>query len=65
MLTDKEQGRIDNFKKGHVCHDRSIHDNVPFTTQVFFSSDSGIGTNTYILCHRCKAMQDVTDYEAW
>ena len=63
-MTDKEQDRIENFKLGHVCPDRDIHDGISFSTQVLYSS-CGIGSNTYIKCNRCHAWQDVTDYGSW
>jgi hypothetical protein len=64
QLSAKEKDRIENFESGHVCPDRHIHDNVKFQTQILFSH-SGIGTNVYIMCHKCKTMQDVTDYSSW
>lgn len=63
-MIDKEKDRIENFKKGHVCPDRRIHDNKSFSTQVL-TSYCGLGTNVYIMCHRCGTMQDCTDYGSW
>ena len=63
-MSDIELDRIENFKSGHVCPDRHVHDNKEFTTQEF-TSCSGIGTNFYIKCNRCHVWQDVTDYGSW
>jgi len=60
----KEEDRLTNFKEGHVCPDRHVHDEKTFTTQVF-NSYGGIGNNTYIKCNRCHTWQDVTDYASW
>ena len=60
----KEEDRLDNFKSGHVCPDRHVHDSKNFSTQVFYST-GGIGSNTYIKCNRCNTWQDVTDYGSW
>lgn len=67
-MVDKEKDRIENFKKGHYCPGMKLHDYEAKKSQRFqimYSSDSGIGPNTYILCHKCGTQQDVTDYEVW
>jgi len=63
-MNEKEKDRIENFKSGHVCPDRHIHDNMKFSTQELVSS-GGIGTNIYIKCNRCHTWQEVTDYDSW
>ena len=33
--------------------------------RIYDSNTTGIGTNTYMKCERCKRVYDVTDYGAW
>ncbi len=60
-----EKHDYEMFKKHHVCRDRQLHDNIHFDVTLSSSSASGIGSNTYVKCERCGAMQDITDYSMW
>ena len=64
-MNDNERILVDNFRSGHVCPDRKLHDGVAFTVQISGGGNSGIGPNTYIKCMRCGCQQDVTDYGSW
>jgi len=63
-LTEYDKNACNSFIKGHVCPDRSMHDNEKFRT-VMWEDWSGIGANLYIRCLRCGCQQDITDYGSW
>jgi hypothetical protein len=64
-MNDKELDREENFRSGHVCPDRELHDGVDFDIELRYTNSSGIGENVYIKCLRCGTQQDITDYNSW
>ncbi len=68
-MNEKERERADHFRDNHGKDIRKCSNSLPendiVTVSVYACGPGGLGVQYIVVCDRCRASLDVTDYDSW